>query len=130
MLDLSGLPAGKAPDTILGLRLNGGRAIRAKYPNGNPELSGPDAVDVLTYRAGWVTQETDWVTPADKWNETMDDVTNAASWPGVNWPMAEESHPGMNVTPASGGGQSGEGDSGDFHIGHGGFCDDLDPPTG
>ena len=125
VLDLSELPAGKSLDTVLGLRLNGGRAIRAKYPNGNPELSGPDAVDVLTYRAGWVTEETDWVTPADKWNETEDDVTNAAGWPGVNWPMAEEKTPGMNVTPASGGGQSGEGDWGDFHIGHGGFCDDL-----
>jgi len=122
-LDLSEFPAGSAAaslSTILGIRLNGGRAIRAKYPNGNPELSGPDAIDVLTYNAGWITDETEWVLPADKWADTKDDVANADDWPGVNWPTSEE----------GGRGQEGEGDWGDFHIGHGGFCDDINPPAG
>ena len=60
--------------TIYGLRLANKRAIRAKYPNGNPELTGPDAVNVLTYAAGWIDSPTTWVKPADKWNETMDVV--------------------------------------------------------
>eukprot|EP00035_Acanthoeca_spectabilis_P015936 m.322113 g.322113 ORF g.322113 m.322113 type:complete len:169 (+) comp16454_c0_seq102:2541-3047(+) len=108
---------------ILGLRVNGTRAIRAKYPNGNPELSGPDAVDVPTYQAGWVTHDTQWLPPnRSKWNETKDVVSNTTNWPGVNWPTSEE-NPIENE-------QEGEGDWGDFHIGHGGFCDDLDPPAG
>ena len=40
----------------------------------------------------------------------------------------------MVVSPARNGGrpasQSGAGDWGDYHIGHGGFCSDLDPPAG
>jgi hypothetical protein len=89
---------------------------------GNPELSGPDAVDVLTYNSGWITDETEWVVPEDKWAETKDDIANSDDWPGVNWPMSEEG--------AGHGSQEGEGDWGDFHIGHGGFCDDIDPPAG
>lgn len=90
---------------------------------GNPELSGPDAVDVLTYQAGWVTHDTQWLPPnRSKWNETKDVVSNTTNWPGVNWPTSEE-NPIENE-------QEGEGDWGDFHIGHGGFCDDLDPPAG
>lgn len=45
-------------DTIYGLRVNGGRGIRAKYPNGNPELSGPAATALLQYTAGWVSNPT------------------------------------------------------------------------
>ena len=145
MLDLSSLPESDAASSlksILGLRVNKGRAIRAKYPNGNPELSGPDAVDVLTYKKGWITGATTWTKPADKWAETKDDVANAADWPNVNWPMGEEK-PSMSAAAGGGegaaasarpvqrgGSQTGEGDQGDYHIGHGGFCDDLDPPTG
>jgi len=57
---------------IFGLRIGGERAIRAKYPNGNPELTGPDAVAMLTYEGGWVTTDNNqhWIKPADKWNET------------------------------------------------------------
>ena len=129
MLDLSKLPAG-APaahlDRVLGLRMFGARAVRAKFPNGNPELSGPDAVEVLTYKKGWVTEETSWIKPADRWAETKDDVANGNDWPGVNWPMREE--PGASAIESSP--QTGEGDWGDFHIGHGGFCSDIDPPAG
>ena len=64
VLDLSALSASAAArsiESIRGLRVDGGRAIRAKYPNGNPELSGPDAVNVLTYRSGWITEQTEWL---------------------------------------------------------------------
>ena len=102
-LDLSTLSASAAArsiESIRGLRVNGGRGIRAKYPNGNPELSGPDAVNVLTYRAGWITETTEWLISQpgwDRWNETKDDVTNATEWPGVNWPMVVETAP--DLTP-------------------------------
>eukprot|EP00039_Didymoeca_costata_P026545 m.16129 g.16129 ORF g.16129 m.16129 type:complete len:957 (+) comp5588_c0_seq1:70-2940(+) len=116
MLDVSHMNMAQ----ILGVRLNNVRAIRAKYPNGNPELSGPDAVNVLTYTDGWITSGTTWVKPADKWNETMDVISNASDWPGVNWPMTQE----------GGAGQQGEGDWGSYHTGMGGFCDDISPPFG
>jgi hypothetical protein len=77
------------PD-VLGLRINGVRAVRAKYPNGNPELVGPEAADMMQYKAGWVGGPTAWVKPADKWKDTKDVVSNATHWPGVNWPMSEE----------------------------------------
>ena len=32
---------------IFGLRVDGARAVRAKYPNGSPELSDPDAADAI-----------------------------------------------------------------------------------
>jgi hypothetical protein len=70
---------------ILGLRVNGKRAIRAKYPNGNPEISGgggASAVDVLTYKAGWITEQPEWVKPKDQWNETKDVVVTGNDWPG------------------------------------------------
>lgn len=53
-LDLSSLDL----DYIYGLRVNSKRAVRAKYPNGNPELTGPSAVAMLQYEAGWVTDQT------------------------------------------------------------------------
>ena len=142
VLDLSTLSASAAADTISeirGLRVNGARGIRAKYPNGNPELSGPDAVNVLTYRSGWVTEATDWLHSGpgwDRWNETMDDVANAADWPGVNWPMVVETLPDQNDVVSSDQVEEREalrgpdpGACGDFHIGHGGFCNDLHDPS-
>jgi hypothetical protein len=115
--------------------------VCGRYPNGNPELSGPDAVDLQTYQAGWIDAETEWIVPEDKWAETKDDVTNAAEWPGVNWPMVVESkphdgnnHPGdINASSSLGDRQKQKGPDpgacGDFHIGHGGFCDDLHDPS-
>jgi hypothetical protein len=130
-LDLSTLSSSAAAlsiESMRGLRIDGNRGIRAKYPNGNPEISGPDAVDVLTYQAGWITQQTDWIVPVDKWAETKDDISNAADWPGVNWPMVVESKPG-NSTLGAGEKGPDPGACGDYHIGHGGFCDDLHDPS-
>lgn len=43
---------------ITGLRLNDKRAIRARYPNANPETAG-----MHTVPTGWITQKTTWVPP-------------------------------------------------------------------
>lgn len=135
-LDLSQLTASASAMSIAGLRLDGTRAIRAKYPNGNPELSGPNAMEVQTYQAGWVDAHTEWILPEDKWKETEDDVANDADWPGVNWPMVVESKPGSsstndtsNSSVALGVKGPDPGACGDYHIGHGGFCDDLHDPS-
>ena len=70
----------------------------------------------------------------DRWNTTMDDITNAAEWPGVNWPMVVESKPHSDKDEVDGivreivGGPD-PGACGDFHIGHGGFCNDLNDPS-
>jgi len=68
-------------DTVgqfLGLRLDGQREIRAKYPNGNPEWSQME---------GWVTAETQWLKPldkfpdgSDKWEASTDIISNASMW--------------------------------------------------
>eukprot|EP01060_Flectonema_neradi_P039947 TRINITY_DN896_c1_g1_i2.p1 TRINITY_DN896_c1_g1~~TRINITY_DN896_c1_g1_i2.p1 ORF type:complete len:953 (+),score=255.36 TRINITY_DN896_c1_g1_i2:56-2914(+) len=115
--------------TIPGLRVGTERAIRAKYPNGNPELSGQwyfssnPAMGNGQYTEGWITQDTQWAPPLNqdkKWSETQDIITNGKEWPSVEWPSDEEGHSTW----------TGEGDWGDYHIGMGGFCDDIDPPTG
>ena len=113
-----------------GLRIDGQRAIRAKYPNGDPEQSGHYLTGAGAsmgggdYIKGWVplSANTAWVKPARK-PDSQEVVITAADWPSVEWPMTE-----------AGGGSAldwtGEGDWGEFHIGVGGYCDDLSPPTG
>ena len=80
-LDLSGSSDAHELGEFLGLRLNGLRQIRAKYPNGDPEISGAE---------GWITSLTEWLKPADKfadgtdkWAAAVDIVTNASQWPGM-----------------------------------------------
>jgi hypothetical protein len=113
-----------------GLRVDGRRAIRAKYPNGDPEQSGHYLTGAGAangggdYIKGWVplSAGTQWVKPARK-PDSEDVVIVAADWPGVEWPM----------TVAGGGSAehwTGEGDWGEFHIGVGGYCNDLSPPSG
>jgi len=108
---------------IKGLRINGERAIRAKFPNGNPELSGNWLVGAGSsmgggdYDKGWITlaNNTKWVPPF-RHPDSEDVVANDADWPSVHWPHYS-------------GSQSGEGDQGDYHIGVGGYCqDDLQDP--
>ena len=107
---------------FLGLRLNGSREIRAKWPNGDPEVSGAE---------GWITAPTQWLKPldrfpdgADKWAASEDIITNGSSWPGVHWPG-----PG-DVGDCRSMQEDGAAGCGNFHIGSGGFCSDLSPPAG
>jgi len=113
-------------EQIVGLRRNGRRSIRARYPNGDPELSG----DWLTgaeqgmgggdYVKGWVplSARSQWVKPARR-GDPFEAVATGADWPGVEWPQYA-------------GPQDGEGDRGAFRIGIGGYCqhDLADPVAG
>lgn len=110
-----------------GLRLNGGRAIRAKYPNGDPEQSGHylqgagASMGGGDYVWGWVplSADSEWVPPFRK-PDSEEIVITAKDWPSVDWPMSEN----------GGSKWTGEGDWGEYHLGLGGYCDDLDPPFG
>ena len=108
-----------------GLRLDGKRSVRAKYPNGDPEISGQwfesddPGMGHGEYVNGWVTSATKWIKPERKPDAT-ELIANGNDWPSVFWPLTEE----------GGSSWTGEGDWGDFHIGMGGYCDDIYPPTG
>lgn len=124
-LDLAHM--GDAVDVFLGLRLDGRREIRAKYPNGDPEISGAE---------GWIVDDTNWLKPldkfpdgSDKYEATKDIISNASMWPGVHWPMIDSDIP-SDAAECLYNNQDGGSACGSFHIGHGGFCSDLDPPAG
>ena len=109
---------------MTGLRVGEERAIRAKFPNGHPELSSLHYVSEQ-YEEGWITDLTTFTPPLDqdrKWSEAKDFSVNGSDWAGVEWPAAEEGPLNQKWT--------GEGDWGDFYFGMGGFCDDISPPTG
>ena len=113
-----------------GLRKDGQRAIRAKYPNGDPEQSGSflrganQGMGGGDYVKGWMplAAHTEWVPPRRK-PDAKEIVITADDWPSVEWPMTEEGG-GTGAT------WTGEGDWGEYHLGMGGYCDDLDPPYG
>lgn len=113
--------------SVRGLRLKGNRAIRAKFPNGDPELSGnwfsslDPAMGPGEYTKGWQVKPTAWLKPQRK-PDAVEIVANSSDWPNVFWPSSEQG--GDNPI------WTGMGDWGDFHIGMGGYCDDLSPPTG
>ena len=112
---------------VPGLRVDGRRAIRAKYPNGDPEQSGAflrganQGMGGGDYVKGWMplAANTEWVAPRRKPDAT-EIVITGDDWPSVDWPMEE----------AGGSSWTGEGDWGEYHLGLGGYCDDLDPPFG
>mmetsp|Transcript_10171 Transcript_10171/g.19918 ORF Transcript_10171/g.19918 Transcript_10171/m.19918 type:complete len:924 (-) Transcript_10171:152-2923(-) len=110
-----------------GLRVDNRRAVRARYPNGDPELSGETFVSVDPvmgdgiYIKGWIENKTVWhkaVTPRS--GPPTDIVVTAEDWPSVNWPM--QNGPGARWT--------GEGDWGEYHMGMGGSCENLSPAFG
>ena len=79
-----------------GLRLAGKRAVRAKYPNGDPELAGQwfESKDARMgggeYVEGWVkmNQSTSWIKP-DRREGTEEIISRANDWPSVYWPTQE-----------------------------------------
>ena len=117
---------GLSDSSFKGLRLNGSRAIRAKYPNGNPELSGQyyETTDTRTgvgaYTQGWVTDNTQWLAPEAKPKAT-NLIASGVDWPHVYWPAM---NPLLPDQPTGGG------DEGEFFLGMGGSCDDVFPPVG
>ena len=123
---------------IAGLRVDGVREIRARYPNADPERSSVIAgkLQVHDGTTGWVTAATDWVQKGADMNGVPgvwpDDAgapttyaVGAADWPGVEWPMSQyvDGKPVPNAW-------TGEGDWGQYWLGVNGTCVDRSPPVG
>lgn len=110
-----------------GLRLDGRRAIRAKYPDGDPEqagnwlfgadqnMGGGDYIDGFV-RDGF----TKWQAPQPRVEAETITITGE-DWPGVEWPKSE---PGGETK------WTGEGDFGLYHMAVGGYCEGVTPPVG
>lgn len=99
---------------VPGLRINGRRAIRARYPN----INDPELHMARNPLDGWITARTAWVPPATEGEGAPTPATEVLvtneDWPGVEWPMNQS----VGV-PLS---QSGAGGQGGFYLGLGGPC--------
>jgi hypothetical protein len=74
LLDLTG---------TTGLRLNGGRAIRARFPNvENTETQPYSSRGPLD---GYITARTEWVPPVQPSSPASVEVVSASDWPYVHW---------------------------------------------
>ena len=115
-----------------GLRVNGGRAVRAKYPNGSPEDSAAlyDTLDLVgggVYRGGWVSSATAWQGPSRteiSQREAATDIlrTDNSSWRNVSWSYSPL--PGFDEN------MQGVGDWGAFQVARGPFCENMKPSAG
>lgn len=128
---------------IAGLRRNGVREIRARWPNFDEELDSVDEhgrYHVHNGRDGWVTSPTEWLMNGTDMNgvpgpwpprgQATTSIVSAADWPDVDWP-AHIYVPTANGSKAATSDQwTGEGDWGQFWIGEGGTCADREPPVG
>jgi len=113
-----------------GLRLDGRRAIRAKYPDGAPErtsdwfvanTTGPGgAGDQGYYTHGFISRDTKWRPPVPTQEATTFTI-KGEDWPDVGWPVAS---PGNHT------GSSGMGQRGAFFIAQGGACTKATPSAG
>jgi|EP01044_Picomonas_judraskeda_P002796 hypothetical protein len=122
---------------VLGLRRNGVREIRARYPNFDPELDS--TIDGVRHfhdgRDGWIEDKTDWiasttgtmngVSPWPPTDVAKTFVIRDTDWPGVEWPMNIMTN--GTVDPDT---WTGEGEWGEYWLGAGGTCVDRDPPVG
>jgi len=117
-------------DSVLGLRRNGIREIRARYPNFDPEVDSVIDGKILFHdgHTGWISKRTVWVengpgmnghSPWPPTEKAKTYVMAAADWPGVEWPMTLYKST-----------WTGEGDWGEYWLGVGGTCVDRDPPVG
>lgn len=123
--------------SIPGLRLDGKRQIRARFPNFDPERDSVVGGKLmwLNGRDGWIQGKTEWLRSG---NHTMNGVkgwppktpaktyvVDAKDWPNVDWPMHIMTNRSIDVDT-----WTGEGDWGQFYIGEGGTCVDRTPPVG
>ena len=130
--------------TLYGLRRDGIREIRARFPNFDPEqdatINGTrhfhDGAD------GWIAQPTQWVAAGPGMNgvapwppvgsNATTFVVRDVDWPGVEWPMHVTTNGSVDPdgnTP-SGVNVTGAGERGEFWLGAGGTCADRAPPVG
>jgi hypothetical protein len=137
---------------VPGLRLDGVREIRARYPNHDPEQNAVIDGKYLVHdgRQGMINQTapnipTAWILKGSgsssmngvpgNWppesNPAATFVIEAKDWPGVHWPMAILSPNGSsNGTIPQHDTWTGEGAWGQFWIGVNGTCADRHPPAG
>jgi hypothetical protein len=134
-------------DSIPGLRRNGIREIRARWPNFDEELDWVDEQGVYHVHNGqdgwasgnggsrWTMKSSD-MNGVGSWPPTTPPKTHimgAADWPDVEWPMRQVVN-ATNGTSEYPLGKypnwDGEGDWGNFWIGEGGTCVDRFPPVG
>ena len=132
---------------VHGLRRDGVREIRARYPNFDPELDS--TIDGQRHfhspRDGWIAghyNKTQWIPLKTQWITSTSGTMNGISgwpptdvattfvirdsdWPGVEWPMNITTN--STVDPDS---WTGEGEWGEYWLGAGGTCVDRDPPVG
>lgn len=108
---------------VPGLRLGRERAVRARFPNGNP---------LTSMRRGalqtWISLATSWLPPIPPATEPEDIWITADDWPGVVWPMSGPKGAPNGSVPS--GANEGEGAWGAFTLGVGGACAQLEPPLG
>ena len=130
--------AGQGVGGMTGLRLDGRRAIRARYPNFDEELDRVIDGKYLVHdgHVGWIGSPTDWVSSGDHgmngikgpWPPTEEATTHvidSSDWPSVDWPMHIMTN--GSIDPSS---WTGEGGWGQYWIGVGGTCIDRDPQAG
>jgi hypothetical protein len=135
---------------VHGLRRDGIREIRARYPNFDPELDS--TIDGQRHfhgpRDGWIaghynkTDKTQWIPLETQWIPSTSGTMNGISgwppkdpaitfvirdldWPGVDWPMSITTN--STVDPDT---WTGEGEWGEYWLGAGGTCADRSPPVG
>ncbi len=125
-------------ENVPGLRVDGLREIRARFPNHDPEINAVIEGKYLVHdgRTGWITAKTDWITKGamntngfpGEWPPQEPAVTHIIrdeDRPGVEWPMHIVTN--GTVDPDS---WTGEGCWGEYWVGVGGTCVDQDPPAG
>ena len=122
---------------VHGLRRDGVREIRARFPNFDPELDS--TIDGQRHfhdgRDGWISGKTQWIPST---TGTMNGISGwppkdvaktfvirDSDWPGVEWPMNIMTN--STVDPDK---WTGEGEWGEYWLGAGGTCVDRDPPVG
>ena len=102
---------------VPGLRLDRGRAIRARYPN----IADPEQHSAIVPLDGWIRNRTKWVPPAP-FDTAVEVNASAADWPAAGWPMNESG----GVPPQ----ETGAGGQGYYTMGLGGPCEEMWPQYG
>ena len=130
--------AGQGLGALTGLRLDGQRQIRARYPNFDPAQDRVIDGEYLVHdgHTGWIGEETEWIEsgahgmngipgvwPPEAAAQTF--VIDDEDWPSVDWPMHITTN--GTIDPST---WTGEGGWGQYWVGVGGTCVDRVPPVG
>eukprot|EP00040_Diaphanoeca_grandis_P037072 m.239728 g.239728 ORF g.239728 m.239728 type:complete len:857 (-) comp33750_c0_seq3:147-2717(-) len=105
-------------EDVLGLRVNGFRAIRARFPN----IANAETHSSIIPLDGWIRDKTKWLPPIVPPTPAIEVNSSASDWPSVTWPMNESG----GVPPM----ETGAGDQGLYTMGIGGPCEEMSPSYG